>query len=425
VAESAESAVSRRVWRQLAADPKAALEHGLSPADLQTALMAVSRRRAAAVTPARLMQRWRQDRYVQPVVTDPGPVWQLEARLWALLPDEFAGVDLSPVAPLGTCSAVGPVSQDRVISTTRGTEVVSDPTNVLALEAAVRRQRSLAQSVGLASCHQVLRGQPFDEPGLFQHFRLFALVTSARDRGSGRTEADMLTSHLRFWGGALSDVLPARPVALRYTVFGFPPLRERMRDTVLPALQPLSGRVAVDEDAGRQRALGYYERAAIRIDAEADGAWQEVGDGGFTDWTARLLNDAKERCLISCVSTGRLAALARLGRAGPVFRAADRLGVADAGADAVAVARWRKVLLERERVRGRAVRAHVSHPVFCLGHGRDVPARYPPQGRVRVPHPLVPLPASSQHREVGVAVHVRGQRLDRLPDGHVDQDAAA
>jgi hypothetical protein len=311
MAERAESAVSGRVWRRLAADPQAALEHGLSPADLQAALLDVSRSRAAAVTPARLMQRWRQDRYVQPVVSDPRPVWQLEARLWTLLPDEFAGVDLSPVAPLGTCSAVGPVSQDRVISTTRGSEVVSDPTNVLALEAASRRQRSGAPTVGLASCHRVLRGQPFDAPGSFQHFRLFALVTSARDRGSALTEADMLTAHLRFWGRALSEVLPARRVALRYTVFGFPPLRERLRDTVLPALQPLPGAVAVEEDASRQRARGYYGHGAIRIDAEVDGDWQEVGDGGFTDWTARLLNDAKERCFISCVATERLAALSR------------------------------------------------------------------------------------------------------------------
>jgi hypothetical protein len=116
----------------------------------------------------------------------PRPVWQLEARLWSLLPDEFAGVDLSPVAPLGSSSALGPVSQDRVISTTRGSEVVSDPTNVLALEAASRRQRSGAPAVSLACCHRVLRGQPFDAPGAFQHFRLFALVTSARDRGGSR-----------------------------------------------------------------------------------------------------------------------------------------------------------------------------------------------------------------------------------------------
>ena len=426
MAESAESAVSRRVWRQLADDPRAALDHGLSPADLQAALLDVSRSRAAAVTPARLLQRWRQDRYVQPVVADPRPVWQLESRLWSLLPDEFAGVDLSPVAPLGTCAAVGPVSQDRVISTTRGSEVVSDPTNVLALEAASRRQRSGAATVSLACCHRVLRGQPFDAPGLFQHFRLFALVTSARDQGSGRTEAAMLTSHLRFWARALSDALPTRRSALRYTVFGFPPLHERIRDTVLPALDPLPRGIIIDEDPDRERARGYYQRGAIRIDADADGDFREIGDGGFTDWTARLLNDAKERCLISCVSTERLAALAalarldrldRLDRAVPVLGAADRLPVG--------LVRGRKVLLERERVRGRAVRAQVIKPVFGLAHGRDVPPRYPPQHQVRVRHPLEPLPPPPQDRDVGGAVGVSGERLDRLPDRHVDDDAAA
>jgi hypothetical protein len=310
MAMTEESAVSRRVWRQVAAGPRAALEHGLTPTDLQSLLLDVSRRRAAAVTPARLMQRWRQDRYVQPVASDPRLVWQLEARLWALLPEEFAGVDLSPVAPLGCCSAVGPVSQDQVISTNRGSEVVSDPTNVLALEAASRRQRSGSPSVSLAACHRVLRGQHFDGPGLFQHFRLFALVTSARDRGSGRTEAALLTTHLQFWARALSELLPARRAAVRFTVFGFPPLHERMRDTVLPGLQPLPRGVAVEEDAGRERARGYYERGAIRLDAEAEAGWRELGDGGFTDWTAQLLNDAKERCFISCVSTERLAALA-------------------------------------------------------------------------------------------------------------------
>ena len=181
------------------------------------------------------------------------------------------------MAPLGTCSAVGPVSQDRVISTTRGSEVVSDPTNVLALEAASRRQRTGAPTVSLASCHRVLRGQPFDAPGLFQHFRLFALVTSARDRGSARTEAAMLTTHLRFWARALAELLPARRAAVRYTVFGFPPLHERMRDTVLPALQPLPPGVAVDEDPGRERARGYYERGAI---TDRRGSRRRLAGGG-------------------------------------------------------------------------------------------------------------------------------------------------
>lgn len=298
-----------RVWRDVRAGPRAALEGGLSPADLQSLLMAVSARRAAAVTPARLLARWESDRFVRPAGCDPRLVWQLEARLWRLLPAEFAGLDLSPVAPLGTCSALAPVSQHKVITTTRGTEVVSDPTNALALEAAARRRRSrAAAAVHLASCHRVLRGQPFNAPGVYQHFRLFALVSAARDQGSGRTEAALLTSHLRFWGRALSALLPGQRARLSYTVFGFPPLAERIRDTVLPALDPLPAGVTVEEDPARERARGYYGRGAIRIDAGSDERGTEVGDGGFTSWTARLLNNAKERCLVSCVATERLAA---------------------------------------------------------------------------------------------------------------------
>ena len=89
MAMNGEQAGSGRVWRQVAAGPRAALDHGLSPADLQTLLLDVSRRRAAAVTPARLMSRWQQDRYVRLAGSDPRLVWQLESRLWGLLPNEF------------------------------------------------------------------------------------------------------------------------------------------------------------------------------------------------------------------------------------------------------------------------------------------------------------------------------------------------
>jgi hypothetical protein len=301
---------AERVWRRVraSADPRKALEDEISPAELKSLLMGVSQRRAAAVSPARLLERWESDRSVRAAGSDPRRVARLEARLWRLLPDEFAGMDLSPVAPLGTCSAVAPVSQDKVISTTRGTEVVSDLTNVLALEAALRRRRSGTAPVHLAACHRVLRGQPFRAPGVFQHFRLFALVSSARDTGSGGTEAALLTAHLRFWTRALADLLQGRDAMVSWTAFGFPPLAERMRDTVLPALGALPPGVTVAEDPGRERARGYYERGAILIDA----AGGEVGDGGFTDWTARLLGNAKERCLISCAATERLAAVADL-----------------------------------------------------------------------------------------------------------------
>lgn len=44
----------------------------------------------------------------------------------------------------------------------------------------------------------------------------------------------------------------------------------------------------------------------------------ELGDGGFTTWTAQLANDAKERCLVSCIATERLTTAA--GPSGQVTR---------------------------------------------------------------------------------------------------------
>jgi hypothetical protein len=155
-------AAERRVWGVVPEGTRQALESGLAPTNLQTLLMAVARARARKVTPARVLQRWRQDRLVRPLTCDPRPLAQLEATLWRLLPHRFAGVELSPVAPLGTCSALAPVDQHRVVSTVRGSEVLSDPTNALAVEAAVRRrEQNVAGRVDLAACHRVLRAQQF------------------------------------------------------------------------------------------------------------------------------------------------------------------------------------------------------------------------------------------------------------------------
>lgn len=309
--ESDANPAIERVWAKVLADPRSALEHELDPSDLNTLLIALARARAARVTPARLLQRWRADRYVQPAASDPRQVWHVEARLWDLLSDEFTPIDLSPVTPLGTCSAMATVDQHRVVSTNRASEVVSDPTNVLALEAAARRKRSPAKAVHLAACHRVLRAQPFEGDGLLQHFRLFALLSSDRDRGSGSTEAAMLVTHLRFWLAVVTDLAPGTAVRAELTVFGSPVVRQRFHDTVSTSLAPQPELVSVREDRARERARGYYTSGAIRLVVEGPPDIGEIGDGGFTDWTAKLMADNKERCLISCIATERLTAVAR------------------------------------------------------------------------------------------------------------------
>jgi hypothetical protein len=285
-------------------DPRRALEEDLTPTDLQSLLIGVAHKRATATTPATVMRRWREDRFVRPSTHDPRRLARVEARLWDLLPAHFDGVDLSPVAPLGTCSAVAAVDQNRIVSTIRNSEVVSDPTNALAVEAAVRRRD--AARVDLAACHRVLRAQAFSGVGLSAHFRLFALVSSTRDTGSGRSEAAMLIDHLRFWGRVLGEFV--RDPWISVTAFAPSAAAERLADTVRPAVDGIE----IRDDPARTHGAGYYAGIAIGLRAPGDGGEVDLGDGGTTDWTARLRGDAKERCVISCVSTERLAALQHL-----------------------------------------------------------------------------------------------------------------
>jgi hypothetical protein len=215
---------------------------------------------------------------------------------------------------LGACSAVASVSQDRVVTTMRATEVLSDATNALAIEAATRRRRQPAGGqVHLAASHRHLRAQDFGA-GLSAHFRLFTLVSSVRDTGSGTTQALLLTLHLGFWQKVLAELSPDAGCRLRFTAMDNPVVRERFDDTVRPALTGAAATTGVPVviEPGRRRGRGYYTDAMLRITA-GDGAQEiELGDGGFTTWTGRLLNDAKERCLISCLATERLGALAEI-----------------------------------------------------------------------------------------------------------------
>jgi hypothetical protein len=127
------------------------------------------------------------------------------------------------------------------------------------------------------------------------HFRLLALVSSARGTGSAGTESRLLRLHTDFWCRVLTELIPHAAPVVRYTTFDGPPL---LRDGAL-----------LREEPARDRGRGYYTGTALRLTAGD----VELGDGGLTTWTARLLGDAKERCLVSCVSTERLAELAAVG----------------------------------------------------------------------------------------------------------------
>ena len=292
-----------RVRDRVGPDVLRLLERELTQSELTTLLLSVSATRAGRVSPSRLLAG---SRFTQPAKSDPRALSALEHQLWGFLPGDFEGLELSPVAPLGVCAAMAGVNQNRIMSTVRGSEVVSDATNVLAVEAARRRKERPSPAVHLAASHRLLRTQHFGADAS-AHFRLFSLVSSTRDRGSGDAQAELVAVHLNYWAEALNAVLsPGLHWHVDYTVFRSGAAAERLHDEVIPVLSArgVSFRV-LEARSGRD----YYRDLAFKINVETPSGTTEVGDGGLTRWTAQLMNDAKEHCLISCMATERLLSL--------------------------------------------------------------------------------------------------------------------
>jgi len=304
----AEADILRRIERRLGVTGIAdLLAERLPPADLQSLLMAVSRRRAGRTRPVDLLDRYERDRFVHPSTRDPAVLLALEQRAHQHLPAGYEVLALSPVCPLGTAAAITTVDQNSVLATTRGTEVVSDPTNVLALECALRRRALLASDRGsservrLAASHRTLRAQVWDDPRFSQHFALLGMCTAGRDEGGFQFESETLAEHLRFYVRLLRGLGDTRvnPRTLRIDVTPIGPGREDiLARTVIEPLAAEFPVATVVLDHERDRALEYYRDVCVQISIDTPaGERLELVDGGFTDWTQQLLGNRKERLL--------------------------------------------------------------------------------------------------------------------------------
>src|SRR5215218_6983851 len=115
------------------------LAERLSATDQQSLLLDVFRRRAAKLQPADVLRRYERGRFVRPSPLDPRRLLAFDEVAFAVAAPTFEPVELAPVAPLGAVSALADLDQNLAVATVRNTEVVSDSTNVLALECAARR----------------------------------------------------------------------------------------------------------------------------------------------------------------------------------------------------------------------------------------------------------------------------------------------
>ena len=247
--------------------------------DLTSLLLAIFRARATNIAASELVRRYQDGRFAAP---SPIPVRALRAvedAFLGVIPDGWEIPILSPVAPFGTHHAMGGISQDLVLSTVRGSEVAADPTNVLALEAALRRRGS-DQIVRLATIQRVIRGQPFEVEDAYPHFSLFALATAGRDTGSHGFEAAALEEHLSIHIAGLRTVGVDR-IRLLLTDW-----TDGLREPAFARLEELfadTNDVEVIRDPEREAARGYYRDVCFKIRVARGDREFEVGDGGTVD----------------------------------------------------------------------------------------------------------------------------------------------
>jgi hypothetical protein len=262
------------------------LASGLAGTALQSLLLDVMQTRAAARSAGELVAQYGRDAFCVPAQVDARAMMAVDAHLFAAA-DRFEAIELSPVAPLGACSVVGPTDQNRVLSALRATEVVSDPTNVLALECAQRLRAQARAEQHLATSHRVVRAQPVPRlPGYAQHFRLFALASGGVERQDHAFTVNAVALHVRTLLAGLDRLVP----------LGYALGRRRVEILATPPRQALGERLAEQLDAS----LGpldhpYYSgglRYRIWVTAP-DGTEAPLADGGSFDWLSRLASNRR------------------------------------------------------------------------------------------------------------------------------------
>jgi hypothetical protein len=355
------SAIAQRIERQLGFSGLVeALSKRLPPSDLQSLLIEVYRNRADPVKEAGILAQFGRDPLLAPSTADAREFLAFDSAAYEAAA-EFAAVELSPVSPFGAAFALGGTSQNNVLTTIRNSEALGDSTIALALEAA--RRRGSNGLVRLCASHRVIRLQPFDVPGFSPHFRLFALVTGGRDTGNFRFEMEQLLEHSRVYL-RLFGLLPSSGFELQFPIVEFTDMnaveetlaaagvgRDEVRESIRAhrlggsetflrergialaqesrhpllesgVIEPLrdefpAARFRVNQQ--RLEGFGYYRAFALRLSVQApDGNIYPIADGGFTDWTARLLGNKKERLLISGIGSELVCKIFKAGSIGPI-----------------------------------------------------------------------------------------------------------
>jgi hypothetical protein len=280
----------------------------ISTSDFNSLMLDIYQLQIDKLQPTDILNNYKSNRFVTPSEIDPLDYHKLEIDVLSLAKEnEITPILLSPTAPLGNSSVLGSVDQKNVVSATRGTEVLSDSTNMMATILASKIKQGEINNVSgihMCSTSRLTRAQSFSGPRFFAHFGLFSMVSSGKDTGSYQCERDLLTKQLSFYNNFFQTHYKANlSIVLRkrrgYTdMDGF---FNRIHEDVKSQLPHIP--ITIDETDIENN---YYKGVNFKIIMNIENQEIEIGDGGFVDWTQKMLVNKKERCLISAIALDRL-----------------------------------------------------------------------------------------------------------------------
>lgn len=271
----------------------------LSGSDLSSLLIEVYQQRSVRLSAGSLLQQYQQNSFAQPADTDMLLTLERELEILRYLQQMgYHPLELSPVGQFGSCSVVGTVSQKKIISAIRHTEVMADATNALAIHmAGIRKANGFkSQILRYSTVHRHVRALYRRVEGHTPHFKVACMVAAGRDTGDYSFELTTLKEQLLHIYQLLSNVFAVKKIYGRIIA------REGYKDDALltrvgELSMGLPMKTTVTQSADENN---YYKGVQFKVLIELDeGPEIEIADGGFTDWTQKLTGNRKERCLIS------------------------------------------------------------------------------------------------------------------------------
>jgi hypothetical protein len=279
------------------------LTEDLTGTELNTILLDVFSDVSSKLSPPLLLNRYQSNRFVKPADLPMLELKRMELDLLELFKrHSFEPIELSPVSVLGSCSVVATTDQDKVLSALRGTEVLADATNSIALHICdLKQNKGLSSSTDMISFSTVqrhVRTQQITGKGFTPHFKIGCLVTAGTDTGSFSFEKQSLYLHIVAMKELYMDYYKVDDISFRFICrkHGYDS-SERLAEEVREFVIGKHPDISIDIIKTPEKEIDYYKGIQYKVDIRVNGKSYEIGDGGFVDWTQQILQNKKERML--------------------------------------------------------------------------------------------------------------------------------